>query len=173
MMCVLPFGLEFSSLLLHIGRFLAVIGVPVAFISCLLGCALRDIRERRIPNRMIAIMVSLWILGQIILGALSGDGVSVLAVSLGRMVSAGVVVAVLLAFTMAYERLTGRFGLGGGDIKLIGVIALFAGWEATILCLAIACAVSLLYAIACKGRDAGIPFAPCLMCGTLGGLLVL
>ncbi len=73
-----------------------------------------------------------------------------------------------------YLKMTGRVGMGGGDLKLLGMIGAWLGWQAVFLTLFIAALSGGLVAIAFllggKGRDYAIPFGPYL---ALGGWLML
>ena len=77
----------------------------------------------------------------------------------------------LLFFLVAicFERISGKEGLGGGDIKLVGVAGLLLGWEGLLLALLIAtvpAAVIMLIASRGKsGEEREFPFAPFLSFG--------
>ncbi|CDQ10437.1 Type 4 prepilin-like proteins leader peptide-processing enzyme [Acidithiobacillus ferrivorans] len=69
---------------------------------------------------------------------------------------------------------TGRHGMGGGDLKLLGMIGAWLGWQAILLALFIAAIsgglVAVIYLLSGKGRDYAMPFGPYL---ALGGWLML
>lgn len=132
----------------------------------LLGIAVvTDIRKREIPNWVIFSTVFLWIIWQLALFAI---GESPLAVS--RALSALAVFFALIVFTFAAERLFKRYLFGGGDIKLVSVTTLFLGVHGMLVAVFFACMVSLIYALANLAR--GIPFAPCMLCGSLIAMLI-
>lgn len=85
---------------------------------------------------------------------------------------AGFLVFYLVSF--GFEKLCGREGLGGGDVKLAGAAGLLLGWERLLLGVAVAsipCAIIML--IAKRGRsgeDREFPFAPFLSVGFLTAL---
>jgi leader peptidase (prepilin peptidase)/N-methyltransferase len=69
-----------------------------------------------------------------------------------------------------YHRLTGREGMGGGDIKLLAMIGAFLGWKAVPVTLMIASltgtVVGLLLMLSRSGdRRTAIPFGPFLAVG--------
>lgn len=78
----------------------------------------------------------------------------------------------LLLIALGYEKMTGKEGMGGGDIKLLAMIGAFLGWTAilpillisSLLGTAIGVPVMLL-----KGKDGklAIPFGPFLAIGSL------
>ncbi|MHB1578212.1 MAG: prepilin peptidase [Acidithiobacillus ferrooxidans] len=73
-----------------------------------------------------------------------------------------------------YYRIAGRHGMGGGDLKLLGMIGAWLGWQAVFLTLFIAALggglVALGFLLRGKGRDYAMPFGPYL---ALGGWLML
>jgi len=76
----------------------------------------------------------------------------------------------LIAFT--YERITGREGMGGGDIKLLAMIGAWMGWRSLPLIVLISSVtgtvIGLIFLIlAGKGLRFKIPFGPFLSFGTL------
>ncbi len=74
----------------------------------------------------------------------------------------------------AYLKITGRQGMGGGDLKLLGLIGAWLGWQAVFMAFMIAAIsgglVAIAYLLLGKGRDYAIPFGPYL---ALGGVLML
>lgn len=81
---------------------------------------------------------------------------------------------VLWALATGYWKMTGRHGMGGGDLKLLGLIGAFLGWESTYIALFIAAITGGIMGIALllsgKGRNYAIPFGPYL---ALGGLVAM
>jgi len=79
---------------------------------------------------------------------------------------------VLFAIAAAYLLLTGKDGMGGGDIKLLAMIGAFVGWQGVIVTLLFSSFIGALsgiafIAIAGKGRKYAIPFGPFLASGAL------
>jgi leader peptidase (prepilin peptidase) / N-methyltransferase len=78
----------------------------------------------------------------------------------------------LYLVAIAYERITGREGMGGGDIKLLAMIGAWMGWQALPLIVLVASltgAVIGMVFILCAGEGYRfrIPFGPFLSLGTL------
>lgn len=72
----------------------------------------------------------------------------------------------LLALVLLAERLMGREVMGGGDLKLLFVLALYLGWAQMLLCLLAGCLLGLLWAVpAGRKRGAAVPFGPFLAAG--------
>lgn len=149
------------------GDAVSTIVAALAAAGVLVACAVIDERQRRIPNACVLALVGLWALWRLALGAWAAvepqasiaDGA---ATPLERFWTAawesaplmfpsaldGLVAAVLfggglLVFTLAYEAISKKDALGGGDIKLMGAMALFLGPSRSAACLLIACLVAL------------------------------
>lgn len=73
-----------------------------------------------------------------------------------------------------YLKMTGRHGMGGGDLKLLGLVGAWLGWQAVFMTLFVAAIsgglVAILFLLRGKGRQYAIPFGPYL---ALGAWLVL
>jgi leader peptidase (prepilin peptidase)/N-methyltransferase len=87
---------------------------------------------------------------------------------LGIIVGGGI----LYAVAVGYEKLTGKSGMGGGDVKLLAMIGAWMGWRALPLIILISSlsgsiigATALL--LAGKGLRTRIPFGPFLVLGAL------
>jgi len=138
--------------------------------ALLLAVSLADGAKRLIPDALLLALAAnrlLWlpVLGQVL-------------PSLWEMMKAAAVPAVLLALVLALERLSGREVMGGGDLKLLFVLALYLRWAELLLALLAGCLLGLLWA-ALTGRERGsvLPFGPFLAAGALlsayfGGPLV-
>ena len=140
-----------------------------------------DLRERRIPNKLVAAMAALWLGARVVLvavvaacfaagafgsGAQMGDAPSAASVAtmeifpFGLTLGDGLVGALVLgggslAISIAFERLAQRLSMGGGDIKLLAVVGLFLGWERGLWCLFVACLVVLVMQVVSHFRECG------------------
>jgi leader peptidase (prepilin peptidase)/N-methyltransferase len=90
---------------------------------------------------------------------------------LGILIGGGV----LWAIAEAYFRLTGREGMGGGDVKLLAMIGAFLGWRAIPVTLMIASLSGTALGLAMmlrrgEGRQMAIPFGPFLAAGAVVAL---
>ncbi len=78
----------------------------------------------------------------------------------------------LLLIAASYQFVTGREGMGGGDIKLLAMIGAFLGWKAVIITIFtgsfIGAVIGTILMLA-KGKDSryAIPFGPFLAIGAL------
>ena len=88
---------------------------------------------------------------------------------LSHIIGAAAGFAVFFLVAWVFEKVTGREGLGGGDVKLALVAGLLLGWERLILSLIIATVpAAIIMSIATKGKegeDREFPFAPFLIIG--------
>lgn len=145
--------------------------------AVLLYLAVKDIRERRVPNEVILALVVVWAAWRAVLAICDP---STLAATGELALFALVVFAGLLVLGVVYERLRGRPAMGGGDVKLISAMALYLGAYPLAVCVVAACAVALVFALvpalAAKARpprqSRGIPFATCLCCGLFAAYLL-
>lgn len=158
-------------------------GVSFALFLVLLAWASAiDLRERRIPNKLVAAMAVLWLAVRVLLAAMAaacsagafgfgssaqiGDAALVASVTMMKMIPFGLTLGdglvgalVLgggsLAVSIAFERLAQRPSMGGGDVKLLAVVGLFLGWERGLWCLFAACLVVLVMQMASRFREGG------------------
>lgn len=150
------------------------------FLVLLAWASAIDLRERRIPNKLVAAMAVLWLGARVVLVAAAavccagafgvdtqmGNAASVASTTMMRMIPFGLTLGdglvgalVLgggsLAASIAFERLAQRPSMGGGDIKLLAVVGLFLGWERGLWCLFAACLVVLVMQMASRFREGG------------------
>jgi len=139
-----------------------------AFLSALIVITFIDLDHQIIPD---AISVPGIVVG--VLAAVLGYGPSWSDSVIGALVGGGI----LYSVAVGYHALTGREGMGGGDIKLLAMIGAFLGWRGVLVTLifgsltgsAIGMAV-----IALRGGDSRvpIPFGPFLSLGAAVALFV-
>jgi leader peptidase (prepilin peptidase)/N-methyltransferase len=80
------------------------------------------------------------------------------------------------AISAGYERLSGKIGLGMGDVKLVAMLASFLGLEGALGVLIVGCLVGIAYGVLMLawvkgGRNTRIPFGPALAAAGLVFLL--
>ncbi|MET2012881.1 A24 family peptidase [Microbacterium chocolatum] len=146
-------------------------GILLAFLGWGAVLAVIDVRSHRLPNRIVlpAYPVAIAALG--LLAAASGDAGSFIRALVG---------GVILFGAYALLRSVRGSGLGGGDVKLAGVLGLllgFAGWGSLLVGAAAAFVSGGLYAVALLAlrradRRTAIPFGPWMLLGAWIGLLV-
>ena len=150
------------------------------FLVLLAWASAIDLRERRIPNKLVAAMAVLWLAVRVLLAAMAaaccaagfgsgaqiGDAALVASVTMMKMIPFGLTLGdglvgalVLgggsLAASIAFECLAQRPSMGGGDVKLLAVVGLFLGWERGLWCLFAACLVVLVMQMASRFREGG------------------
>ena len=184
---------------------LAAYGLLLVFLAAM---AVIDARTRLIPNGLVIAMAALWIIWRAALGFAGRHtgigfmaglvspapdvpllfGLSVTGVSLaGGLIGALVLGGGMLVITALFEATARKEAFGGGDIKLLAALGLFLGWERGLLCILVACMISLGYALVAalvrkihersQRKDATssdttfagttIPFGPFIALGTL------
>lgn len=151
------------------------------FLVLLAWASAIDLRERRIPNKLVAAMAMLWLGARVVLvavvaaccaagafgsGAQIGGAAVVASATMMRMIPFGLTLGDglvgalvlgggLLAASIAFEHLAKRPSMGGGDIKLLAVVGLFLGWERGLWCLFAACLIVLVMQVASRFREGG------------------
>lgn len=150
------------------------------FLVLLAWASAIDLRERRIPNKLVAAMAVLWLAVRVLLAAMAavcsagafgvgtqmGNAASVASTTMMRMIPFGLTLGdglvgalVLgggsLAASIAFERLAQRPSMGGGDIKLLAAVGLFLGWERGLWCLFAACLIVLVMQMVSRVREGG------------------
>lgn len=150
------------------------------FLVLLAWASAIDLRERRIPNKLVAAMAVLWLAVRVLLAAMAaaccaasfgsgaqiGDAALVASAAMmgmipfGLTLGDGLVGALVLgggslAASIAFERLAQRPSMGGGDIKLLAAVGLFLGWERGLWCLFAACLVVLAMQVVSRVREGG------------------
>lgn len=128
--------------------------------ALLLCLSLADGAKRELPSPLLWALTGNRLVWFIILGQ-----------GTGALLEAGkacLIPAVLLALVLLAESRLGREVLGGGDIKLLFVLALYMTWAQLLLGLLAGCLTGLAWA-ACTGRKQGqaLPFGPFLALGAL------
>ena len=159
----------------------------VAYALLIAGLAVisvKDARTRRIPNGWVALLMLLWAAWRLVLGfagkymglgfwstllspapeVLGRFGVPIYGVSLSEGILGALVLGGgMLVLSAVYELAIHNESFGGGDIKLMAVVGLFLGWERGLMCLLVACVLSVVYvlvrAAAARVRHAGEPDA--------------
>ncbi|MGN0038657.1 MAG: prepilin peptidase [Coriobacteriales bacterium] len=152
---------------------LSVYALALCALGCLLlGLSLVDFDSYIIPNGFIVAGIAVWAVSFAFYGLpAQGTGLGSLfsgwlgspaaAVAADAAAGAFGVAGALLLFSIAFEALTGKVGLGGGDLKLIFMAGLYLGLAASVLNLLVSCVLGLLFNVAwAKAHPQGDPQAP-------------
>lgn len=154
----------------------------------LLGLSLVDLDSMLIPNGFILAGMVLWALmiaGQAATGQLAAgpegslgtlwlgifDGSELLACIADGLGGAIVVSGLVLLVSLAFGKVTGKEGMGMGDIKLYFVVTLFLGLGCGFLNMFLSCIIGLVFALV-MGKGKLFPFGPSIAIATLLTLLV-
>lgn len=142
-------------------------GIGSAFVAALVVVTFIDLDHQIIPD-----IISLpGIVVGLVVSAL-GQGPPLLDSVLGVLIGGGI----LYAVAVGYHSLTGREGMGGGDIKLLAMIGAFLGWRGVLVTLILGSFTGAFVGTALilgRRTDARvpIPFGPFLALGALCALL--
>jgi leader peptidase (prepilin peptidase)/N-methyltransferase len=159
-------GFMFVLLLYRIGP-LPILAVDAAFVAALIVLSFIDLDHQIIPD-----VISLPGIAIGLLLSTLGYGPALVDSALGVLVGGGL----LYAVAIGYHALTGREGMGGGDIKLLAMIGAFLGWKNVLLTLVLGSLSGALVGIGLilvrgDDRKVPIPFGPFLAVGALCALL--
>jgi leader peptidase (prepilin peptidase)/N-methyltransferase len=149
--CILFFGPTLQGL------------VSFIFIATLIVVAFIDLDHRIIPDS-----ISLPGIPIFFAAALAVPTVSWMDSAIGILAGGGS----LFAIAWLYHAVTGREGMGGGDIKLLAMIGAMVGWQGILFTLFAASAIGtvvglLAMLISKKGMKLAIPFGPFLAMGSI------
>ena len=142
-----------------------------ALFAVLETAALTDLSTRTIPNVLVGAVVVVWVAYQIAMAAAGFPFVLPLVAKglIGALVTGGFV----LVASLAFEKITGKQSLGGGDIKLLFAVGLFLGWADGLFCVVIAYIIGLTYALLRRDKkqesavQGTIPFGPAIGLATM------
>lgn len=138
----------------------------VLFFACLVVAAVNDFQSRTIPDKVVAAICCVW-LAQVALRALSGESSWLIDAS-QSLGAAALLCAVLLLFVSAYEAISGKAALGGGDVKLLSVAALYLGPSKVLLLIFFAFSLGIVMALAYRVRGSRtFPFGPAIALGSM------
>jgi len=133
------------------------------FTATLIVVTFIDLDHQVIPHRITLTGIPLFALLAVLV-----MGLSLLDVLLGLMIGAGT----LYFVAVYYEALTGREGMGGGDVNLLAMLGAFLGWQAIAFILLASSLLGALVGmvfILWKGKDLryAVPFGPFLCLAAL------
>jgi leader peptidase (prepilin peptidase)/N-methyltransferase len=129
------------------------------FVACLITITFIDLDHWIIPNIITLPGIPLGLAASFFLPQLSATS------SLSGMLLGG---GSLFAVAWGYRLLTGREGMGLGDVKLLAMIGAFIGWQGVLLTIFSASALGTLAGLVTgKGMKMKVPFGPFLSIGAL------
>ena len=149
-----------NTLLFTPALYLLLVSVPLLVV---------DIRSRRLPNKILLPVFPVWLISSIYYAVVSGDWLSSVVLPL----AIGIPVSIIL-LVMNYKG-----SLGMGDVKLLGVLAMFvlppetASYKIFLFTVALTATVHAIFLS--RGdlrRSLQIPLAPAILCGTIAALIL-
>ncbi|MBI5969568.1 MAG: prepilin peptidase [Deltaproteobacteria bacterium] len=153
----------FCAALFYIFGFSVEFFAYFAFVSALMVVTFIDLKLQIIPD-----VISIPGIGVGLIASYFMSSVGLVNSAAGFLLGAGF----LFIIAMGYHFLTGKEGMGGGDIKLLGMIGAFLGWRGAVVTLiigAFAGAVVGGVLMLRYGKDGkyAIPFGPFLAAGAI------
>lgn len=146
-----------SSLLIYLEFGFSFAGLSAfAFTAALIVVTFIDLEHQIIPDVVTLPGIPLFlVLGVAFMGVSLSDGL------IGLIAGGGF----LFLIAYGYEKLTGREGMGGGDIKLLAMMGAFLGWQSLYFIVFVASmtgAVAGIAAMVLKKKDTkfAVPFGP-------------
>ncbi|MGD8366331.1 MAG: prepilin peptidase [Desulfobacterales bacterium] len=138
-------------------------GIYFVFCAALEVIAFIDIDRRIIPDRITLPGIPLFFGASLFL-----PGTGAIASALGILIGGGS----LLLIAWLYAAVTGKEGMGGGDIKLLAMIGALVGWKGVLFTIFVSSAVGTVVGIvlmirAGKGMKMSLPFGPFLSIGAI------
>lgn len=148
----------------YYGQYLAV----MLFVSALIVISFIDLKHQIIPDIISIPGIITGFAAAVFFNITSSYAVTWYASLFGIIGGGGILYLVAVGF----EKITGKEGMGGGDIKLLAMIGAWMGWQAlplTILISSITGSVigAMALLLSGKGLRARIPFGPFLVIGAL------
>ncbi len=133
------------------------------FIAVLLVITFIDIDYQIIPD-----LISLPGIAIFFVGSLAIPGISIMDAVIGILAGGGI----LFVVAEVYWRLTGKEGMGGGDVKLLAMIGALIGWQGVLFTIFAASATGTIIGIITmliqgKNLKLAIPFGPFLSFGAV------
>ncbi len=137
--------------------------VVFVFCAALEVIAFIDIDKRIIPDRITLPGIPLFFAASFFV-----PGTGPVAAALGILIGGGS----LLLIAWLYAAVTGKEGMGGGDIKLLAMIGAMVGWKGVLYTIFVSSAVGTVVGIALmlragKGMKMSLPFGPFLSIGAI------
>jgi len=150
---------------------LTVLTLRYMVLSCiLLGLSLTDLDTFEIPNRFILAGIVLWVVTLPFAGASGGKmGSSIIGQLKDGLLGGFLIAGALLLLSLIFDKVTGKEGLGGGDIKLFFMTGLFTGPWVGLFNLILSCIAGLIFSAI--RRQKKIPFGPAISIATYFSLL--
>lgn len=133
------------------------------FTFCLFTLSVCDLDDFIIPDRILVAAIVNWVIFLPFINIGLWDNI---------LHAAALIVFTfgLLIFTLIFEKFAKKESMGGGDIKLIGVCALYLGFARSLFMLILACFIGIIFAMLTKYRkeneEKHFPFGPSIAVAT-------
>lgn len=147
----------------------------LAFACVLFACALTDLAEERVPNRLVALAFAVRLAYLLLLVPC---GIASVAQAMGLLVSSAAaalfVGGALVVSSAAVTAVSGGEGAGGGDVKLLTACAFLLGWPRALPAVLIASMLGVVFGLARRTRGQGdtFPWAPSIALACWAAMLI-
>ena len=146
--------------------------VGFVFAAALVVISFIDLDVRIVPDVISLPGIILGLAFSVVNYFIMGDGFDTLPTPLSSLIGILAGGGFLLTTAWVYEKITGVEGMGGGDIKLLGMIGAFLGWPSIPVTLFFASVLGSVIGLSLMlltgaGRRLALPFAPFLCSGAL------
>ena len=151
------------------------LGIPAlaycALATVLLGVSLYDLDTMTIPNGFIIALIAIWTICLALCGVCQLAGVPIglysqqfaasqlatfgamgpwvgtgaLSLAMEGLIGAVVLCAIIFVVCLVFEKITGKVGLGGGDIKLLFACTLYLGFALGLFNLVVSCILGIVF----------------------------
>ena len=159
----LIFGLLCLGLYIAYGHNIILLTSYIILTACLFAASLVDLEIMEIPDGCIIVGVITFFASKVLEYLLTKDKTNVPGI-LENILSCVGVVAIMVAIALLMGKVLKRDALGGGDVKLYGMLALYLGAAGSYELIFLSCIVGLIFAGIRKyffpKKDREFPFAP-------------
>ncbi len=132
--------------------------------SILLGLSLVDLASYEIPDGFIISGIVWWAIFLPFMGGSIGS------LAINGLIGGFAIAGGMLAFSLLFDRISGKDSMGGGDIKLYFMVSLYLGLARGFLNVILSCIVGLLFVVLLHRQK--IPFGPSISISSLICLMV-
>lgn len=141
-----------------------------AMTAVLLYASSIDINSYRIPNKSIITGLIIWLITLPFTAGKGGEYSGIIEAIFTGIIGAAAISGSMLLLSLAFDRLSGKESMGGGDLKLLFLTGLYLGLEVGLFSLILSCIFGLLTGALMKKNR--IPFGPAISLAFFVSMLI-